>query len=446
MNISSTINPDLDTTGVKPKAKDVAILKANATKIDEPGHVWVSWNPSSESCDENQPACLKCKRHDVVCNYGPSIIKKISDRSDMGSSTAEEPGTDKIPDFPETAERRLQELTLLHHYTTNTSRTISFTTSTNYDQATIDMFTQTVPSIALTNVALLYSIYSISSFHLNHSTIAPSTSTSTGTSNPSFLTAYTYLDQTLRLHRQEIQHLTPLTADAICLTSSNLRICAFAMLQQRSRIPYTAPIDWLRINRGASMAFKAACLCIVLSRDVDVDFHNINPSEEALKKSVAWMFVRRMPVLADHSEIFVEANAGKFAHLLRRTEGDLASEEWDGEIEGAYRSTVCYLGYVYKHIEAKDDPATITRLLIGFPYFIEQRFVELVAEEQPRAMVLLAVVFALFVRIRKIWWIGNCGDKEVRGIFGMLGDEWGGVKEEIGDLVREGEEDVYEFL
>ncbi|KAI9650449.1 hypothetical protein NHQ30_000464 [Ciborinia camelliae] len=437
MDGSSDINSDLDTTGAGSKVEDVS--KTSATEVNEPGNIWVPWTPGSE----NVKGSSKPRHRKTKTGYDSSVIKKISDKSEMENSTTKELRS-KIPNFPETAERRLRELTLLHQYTTKTSRTISFTTSANYDQATIDMFTQTIPSIALTNEALLYSIYCISSFHLNLETttathkITSTTEPLTSDPDPFLLDAYTYLDRTIRLHRQDVHNLTPLNADAICLTSTNLRVCAFALLQKRSVTPYTPPSEWLKISRSSSMAFRAACICIS-NRDVDL-------GDEAQNKSVGWMFVRRLPVLADPSAIFDEVNGEKFGHLLRRTERDLEGEEWDEKIEKAYKSTVCYLGYVYKHIEAKDNPGTVTRLLIGFPYFIERHFVELVDEGKPRAMVLLAIVFAFYVRIRKICWVGECWEREVMGIMGVLGDEWEDVKEEVMEMVREGEADVYEFM
>ena len=156
--------------------------------------------------------------------------------------------------------------------------------------------------------------------------------------------------------------------------------------------------------------------------------------------------MKRMPVLADPVEMLDEQNAGMFIHLLRRSHSDWENEEWSEEIEKAYRSTICFLGYVYKHIEAKANPAVITRLLIGFPFFTEQRFVKLVDEGKDRALALLGIIFALFVRVKNIWWIGLCGERETRGILGILGDEWRDVKEEIAELIREGEMDIYEFI
>ncbi|KAF7929329.1 uncharacterized protein EAE98_005248 [Botrytis deweyae] len=440
-------------------SKSEEIPKASETGNDGTSNTWVSWTPGSEcakgplktfhrktktgcircrirrvKCDECQPSCLNCKRHGVECKYESSTSRKVPEKPNTENVTAKELRTR----FPETAERRLRELTLLHHYTTNTSRTVTFTNSANPDQTAIDIFTQIVPEIALTNEALLYSIYCISSLHLNNRAPASSSKPPTFTPNTSLVDAYTYLDTTLQLHRHDIHHLTPQNADAICLTSSLLRVCAFAMLQTRSLSPYTPPSDWINITRSASMAFKTACQCIS-SRDLDAN-------DEAQKKSVAWMFVKRMPVLAHPVEMFDRENAEKFIHLLRRNHTDGKNEEWSEEIEKAYLSTICFLGYVYKHVEAKANPAVITRLLISFPFFIEQRFGELVSEGRDRALVLLGIVFALFVRVRKIWWIGGCGEREARGILEVLGDEWRDVKEEIGDLIREGEVDVYEFI
>ncbi|KAF7893298.1 uncharacterized protein EAF02_000836 [Botrytis sinoallii] len=118
-------------------------------------------------------------------------IQKGSRETQYGNVTAKELRTK----FPETAERRLRELTLLHHYTTNTSRTVTFTNSANPDQTAIDIFTQIVPEIALTNEALLYSIYCISSLHLNNQAPSSSTKPPTPTPNTSLVDAYTYSTQ-----------------------------------------------------------------------------------------------------------------------------------------------------------------------------------------------------------------------------------------------------------
>ncbi|KAF7949364.1 uncharacterized protein EAE97_002873 [Botrytis byssoidea] len=468
MNIPSASTPIEDAVNMGLKSEEIP--KADETGNDGTSNTWVSWTPGSESvkeslksfhrktktgcircrirrvkvggvfpsardaCDECRPSCLNCKRHGVECKYESTTSRKIPEKPNTENVTAKELRTK----FPETGERRLRELTLLHHYTTSTSRTVTFTNSANPDQTSIDIFTQIVPEFALTNEALLYSIYCISSLHLNDQTTSSSTEPYTHTPTTSLIDAYTYLDITLQLHRQDTHHLTPQNADAICLTSSNLRICAFALLQKRSLSPYSPPSDWIKITRSASMAFKTACQCIS-SQDLDAN-------DEAQKKSVAWIFVKRMPVLAHPVEMFNQENAEKFIHLLRRRDADLEHEEWSEEIEKAYMSTICFLGYVYKRVEAKANPAVITRLLIGFPFFIEQRFGELIEEGKDRALVLLGIVFALFVRIRKIWWIGGCGEREARGILGVLGDEWRDVKEEIRDLVREGEMNVYEFI
>ncbi|TGO54243.1 hypothetical protein BCON_0110g00230 [Botryotinia convoluta] len=354
----------MDTTSASTSIADAAdtdskseeIMKAGETGNDGTSNVWVSWTPGSESvkgqsktfhrktktgcitcrirrvkCDECHPSCLNCKRHEVECKYDSTTFRKVPERPNMENVSAKELWTK----FPETAEKRLRELTLLHHYTTNTSRTVTFANSANPDQTAINIFTKTVPEIALTNEALLYSIYCISSLHLNNQTPSSKTEPPTSIPNTSLIDAYTYLDITLRLHRQDIHHLTSQNADAICLTSSNLRICAFAMLQNRSLFPYTPPSDWINITRSASMAFKTACQCIS-SQDLDAN-------DEAQNKSVAWTFVKRMPVLAHPVEMFDEENAGKFIHLLRRNPADLENEEWSEEIEKAYKTTICFL-------------------------------------------------------------------------------------------------------
>ena len=68
--------------------------------------------------------------------------------------------------------------------------------------------------------------------------------------------------------------------------------------------------------------------------------------------------------------------------------------------------------------------AISVRRVIGFPMLVHPRFVTLVEEEQPRALVILAHYFALVARLRGLWWMGDSGRREVLGIQSALPEEW----------------------
>lgn len=70
MDISSNINPDPDTTDAGSKAEDV---EPGVTKVGEPGNIWISWTPGSESVTgssrsyhrKTRTGCIRCRTRRV---------------------------------------------------------------------------------------------------------------------------------------------------------------------------------------------------------------------------------------------------------------------------------------------------------------------------------------------------------------------------------------------
>ena len=53
-----------------------------------------------------------------------------------------------------------------------------------------------------------------------------------------------------------------------------------------------------------------------------------------------------------------------------------------------------------------------------FPYSIEKGFINLVKEQRPRALVILAHYFGLLARLKYVWFIGDTGRRE-RSVLSM---------------------------
>jgi hypothetical protein len=80
----------------------------------------------------------------------------------------------------------------------------------------------------------------------------------------------------------------------------------------------------------------------------------------------------------------------------------------------------------------------IGRRLILFPILVDQRFIDLVGEGNPRALVILAHFFALVAILKSFWFVGNTGTREVRAIAAHLPAHWQGMLEFPLRLVNEG--------
>lgn len=332
----------------------------------------------------------------MVCIYDAGRPRKAtthltasgnsSVRSRSRSRSAADESSPKIKalDFPESRKRRLLELRLLHQYTTSTSLTLLAPPSS----IQAEVWSVMIPRLAFQDDALLYSVLSTSALHL----------AMIESQSLEFLDAHRfYVDLTLGEHKNDIANLSKSNADALCLTSSLLRVTAMASLQERSYIPYTPPTQWLRMTAGTGRVFHATW-----------DFIK---DDEA---SIAMRLVNREAKLSPLNEkLFAESNSQRLAHLLRAAD---VAEPWDEDIQEAYGCTINYIGSIQLAIDARESPAEVCRRLVAFGFLCPLRFVNLVAEQRPRALLVLAHFFALLVLFREPWWVVDTPQKEVHGI------------------------------
>ncbi|KJZ79149.1 hypothetical protein HIM_01300 [Hirsutella minnesotensis 3608] len=319
----------------------------------------------------------------------------------FGSGTAEArvaaaisrpPGGADEEDPPETKERRVIELKLLHRYISETGGTVAI------DEKTRSIYCSLIPELALQSDALLYCMYSLAALHM----AAASESREPAVIN----THRKYLSMALREHNKALADLSPASADVVCLTSSLFRVCSFTLLQERQRQPYEPPVEWLMMNASTTAVFKAA-------------FKIVGSNHQ----SVAYRMLHTTPVIHDEKVRFDEASRKGLEFLVQRDPDRDADEPWDVEIREAYETTLSYLGGIIEGAR-KGEVSEVCRRLIIFPMLVKGRFIELVQEGRSRAMLLLSYYFALLSLYRHVWWIGRAGLCEVRCIAKSLTGHW----------------------
>jgi hypothetical protein len=94
------------------------------------------------------------------------------------------------------------------------------------------------------------------------------------------------------------------------------------------------------------------------------------------------------------------------------------------EIEKTYRLAVCYIGGFQIAINANETVDELTRRALGFALNVPRDFIGLLEQHRPRALVVAAYYFALFAKLRDIWWVGDTGRREIRAIHSVLPAEW----------------------
>ncbi|MCJ1272884.1 hypothetical protein MMC21_000673 [Puttea exsequens] len=342
----------------------------------------------------------------MPCFYDQQTASKASDRlgphetrlDDIRhrSNSAASVTSANTLDFSESRERRMRELRLLHHYATKTANCMLGENIAESDE----FWNSILPDLAFDSDPLLYSLLSLSALH----------STKNAPNDKGAEEAYrNYLDLSIRGHSIDIENTSRENADSLCLTASVLRICAFTMLQDHSLSPYMPPMQWFQVSYGTGQVFHATWDWI-----------------EKNESSIAWRVLNRPPYLSPFNEtLWAHSNRQGFEDLLRRSQEDEQKEPWDSDVQEAYTYTISYIGSIQNALSAAQEsgPATARRL-IAFPILIPRRFIGLVEEQQPRALVVLAYYFAQLARFSKIWWIGDSGKRHVRGLLSILPLSW----------------------
>ncbi|KAG8529237.1 uncharacterized protein KY384_005872 [Bacidia gigantensis] len=295
----------------------------------------------------------------------------------------------------ESRDRRLLELKLMHQYSTSTFDSLLVSTSAD----ATEIFQSLIPALALKNDALLYSLYALASLHL--AALDPD--------NPEVMDAHrSYLDRALQAHFQDISNLNQDNADAACTTSSVLRIATFSMLRDRLVIPYTVPFQWLKMTHDSKNIFIQAWEWI--------------KNEDSLSMR---MICRPPAMTMLNKELYEESNRESLKYLLEPHANEFPSGLDDIEVRVSYEAALSLLGGVQIAIDAgQETAADICRRVIVFPILVPDRFIKLVEESQPRALVIFAHFFALLVKFRNIWWIQDTGRREIEGIQSALPDGW----------------------
>jgi hypothetical protein len=291
---------------------------------------------------------------------------------------------------------------------------------------------QTIPQLALTHPQLLYSLHAFASLHLSklHS------------SDPTHIVNYQrYLSLCLLNHRQNVSSLSGKNADATLFTSTLLRACSFAMLQDRPLEPYTPPNEWMQMSNITGRGLTMAAFPFIAS-DPNSVFKTMMSSAPVLKTSLEMdhpsaLSVR--PDLRQTSLIFTTTNRANLSRLLIRTEQNVETEPWNPFIQIAYENTISYIGSIALAIQELEPMPALFRRIILFPTMVDEEFVDLVKEGRERAMVCLAWYFVFLAalgegtgfgygggagELERFWWIGSAGRREIRGIWAYLGKEW----------------------
>jgi hypothetical protein len=325
----------------------------------------------------------------VSVNAAPvAAINKIRLENVISNDSTES----DVFDIPESKSRRLLELRLLENYISNSCPSFSSCHNPEAKHA----WSVEVPHMAMEYDNLLYGIFAISALQLLRA----------DPQNAELIAArQNYFGLSLREHRKAVAQLCSKSADSVCFASTLVLIDAFASIQDRVLEPYTPPMAWINMARGAGSIFKASL-----------------DSIKHYETSKIMKVVNAHPRLDDNDVLFAESNRKNLLGLLTQ---DIASgqEIWDRETREAYEKTLSYIGGALGFKNHEHQLANCRRMM-AFANVVPEKFLTFVEERRPRSLAVLAHFFALSAGLDNLWWIRDTGRREIGAIQRFLPDEW----------------------
>jgi hypothetical protein len=308
-------------------------------------------------------------------------------------------------DLPETPARRKMELRFLHTYMTQLTDPYAGLPK----PPAIVGWLQKAPVLSLEHDNLLYMMHASSAAYLLRSL----------PDNREVVNAnHVYLTLALREQQRAVANISRGNCEAVLYTALLHFTHSVASLWHRSTDPYTAPTDWLRVGKGVQAVMVTA---------LGIFNNNSSPSSPSEQSSPSLVFMlRHAPPVFQRETLLAKENLSFLPPTLLL---DYTTDSPSPEAQNAYEKALSYIGSMYLAVATDEPVYALVRRFMGFPMFVPALFIDLVAEHQPRALLILAMFFALMSKAHSVWWIGDNPQREVLAIQQVLPQEWQGAME-----------------
>ncbi|KAF7872171.1 hypothetical protein EAF04_003096 [Stromatinia cepivora] len=362
-------------------------------------------------CDEKHPLCGNCKKHGVSCDFAdspsspdspafqpPTLSHQTSDESVAHVSSPAStnssimpfyrPPAQMIRNHGNTVHDRSLELKLMHHYTAATSKTLS------NDESQEVAWSVNVPSLAYDSPFLMDAILAVSALHLRM--LQPNDRSLVRASHSYMASALAQYSSLLNQGPSESN------AEALFCTAALIAFQASASRSVENGIDgdsdsgYVFPLAWFHSFQGVKT--------VVIT---------------------SWQWLRNsdkiFPIINGQPPLVLDLDPERrafFAYLLEGIEHESRSNDAsiNADTKRAYEHAVAMLNWAHQ----KPERARI----LGFAATVSRRYIELLKEQDPRALVIAACFFAMTRIVDEIWWLQGVAKREVTGIFSLLLEEW----------------------
>ncbi|PMD40734.1 hypothetical protein L207DRAFT_633708 [Hyaloscypha variabilis F] len=345
-------------------------------------------------CDEVRPTCGNCVRRfpnpEEECEFDfthiPSKAPRSIQRPSLHVCLASRPSHSSACTSSST------ELRLFYHYATVTGHTLPLIE----EPCGVNVWTKSIPSIAFDCRHVYTAVLGLAALHLLSST-----------PNDVSLRAalYQYLGESISIQREKFK------AGEVINNKNSPSIFATSMLLQthaKSRAvslatgheTYTPPLEWFHFHSGLCK-ISSAILPHIDDQDIRA-YAFLHPDEH-------------LSLVA--TECILEFPDDPFLDLW--DDPSLPSERRE-----IYNGAIGYLEHIKSRIRAGEQSHWVQRRLAILPGEVPRGLVGLLEEGDPRTLAILARFFALLKYIDEPWWLKGTAEFEVKGLAGLVDEDW----------------------
>lgn len=270
----------------------------------------------------------------------------------------------------------------MHHFTARTCLTFSDTMEQNV------AWQVDIPTIAYDAQYLMDAILAVSALHLR--SLYPEDQSLIRASHGYMASALAQYSSLLT------SGLSALNSEALFSTSALIAFQASASRLFDEDGPYTLPLAWFHSFQGVKTVVMAS-----------------------------WQWLRTsdkiFPIINSQPALFLDLDPDRklfFAPLLDGLDEHLETfpESMRTESRQAYVHAIAFINWAHKR--------PVRNRILGFAATVSRRFVDLMGQHDPRALVITACFFALTKMVDQVWWLQGIAKREVNGIFSILPPEW----------------------
>ena len=215
-----------------------------------------------------------------------------------------------------------------------------------------------------------------------------------------------YLNTAVRQQREAISNLSSSNADAVFMASLLLSYQSLRLVPDHSASSsYLPPIQWLKMCKAVATIIETA-----------------RPMVQEDSMIARMLAYSTEPDFKDEMAMFNPLYRKPFEALLDWSQ--YPEPCVDLKIIHAYELTLAYVGGVYRALLNKEAPRSMIRRIVCLGVLAPALYIELLEQQRPRALAILAHHLALSQAIEEHWWFHGVADRVVNGIQSILPAEW----------------------